>query len=41
MYNSAAFSPDSPIGSFRAWRLQLLIHNIGWYLVYETANLGR
>jgi len=40
MYTSAAFSPDSPTGFFRDWPLQLLIHNIDWYVVYETANLG-
>jgi hypothetical protein len=40
-YASVASFPDSPTGSFRAWPLQLLFHNIGWYLVYETDNVGR
>jgi predicted kinase len=40
-YASVASFPDSPTGSFCAWPLQLLFHNIGWYLVYETDNVGR
>ena len=40
-YASVASFPDSPTGCFRAWPLQLLFHNIGWYLVYETDNVGR
>jgi len=40
-YASVASFADSPSGCFRAWPLQLLFHNIGWYLVYETDNIGR
>ncbi|MCP9793548.1 AAA family ATPase [Vulcanococcus limneticus] len=28
-------------GSFRAWPLQLLFHNISWYLAFETYTPGR
>ncbi len=28
-------------GRFRAWPLQLLFHNISWYLAFETAEIGR
>lgn len=28
-------------GRFRAWPLQLLFHNISWYLAFETFQLGR
>ena len=27
-------------GRFRAWPLQLLFHNISWYLAFETAGIG-
>ena len=27
-------------GSFRVWPLQLLLHNIGWYLVFEEDAIG-
>ena len=40
-YVSVASFQDSPSGSFRAWPLQLLFHNIGWYLIYEEDNVGR
>jgi predicted kinase len=40
-YASVASFPDSPSGTFRAWPLQLLFHNIGWYLVYEEDSVGR
>jgi predicted kinase len=40
-YISAAAFADSPCGTFRAWPLQLLFHNIGWYLVVEDDNVGR
>jgi len=39
-YVSVASFADSPIGSFRVWPLQLLFHNIGWYLVYEEDAIG-
>ena len=28
-------------GRFRAWPLQLLFHNISWYLAFETFQIGR
>jgi hypothetical protein len=40
-YASVASFADSPSGSFRVWPLQLLFHNIGWYLVYEEDAIGR
>ena len=40
-YASVASFPGSPSGVFRAWPLQLLFHNIGWYLVYEEDSIGR
>jgi len=40
-YASVAGFADSPSGSFRAWPLQLLFHNIGWYLVFEEDSVGR
>ncbi|KEF42154.1 MAG: hypothetical protein ER33_07270 [Cyanobium sp. CACIAM 14] len=39
-YASVASFADSPSGSFRVWPLQLLFHNIGWYLVYEEDAIG-
>ncbi|WP_158217059.1 AAA family ATPase [Synechococcus sp. 8F6] len=27
-------------GSFRAWPLQLIFHNISWYLAFETSPIG-
>ena len=40
-YASVASFQDSPSGLFRAWPLQLLFHNVGWYLVYEEDSVGR
>lgn len=28
-------------GSFRAWPMQLIFHNISWYLAFETSPIGR
>ena len=39
-YASVASFADSPSGLFRVWPLQLLFHNIGWYLVYEEDAIG-
>jgi predicted kinase len=39
-YASVGSYAGSPSGSFRVWPLQLLFHNIGWYLVYEEDALG-
>ena len=40
-YASVASFPGSPLGSFRAWPLQLLFHTIGWYLVFEEDSPGQ
>ena len=40
-YRHASRFPDSPDGELRVWPLQLLFHNIGWYLVYELDAIGR
>ena len=39
-YASVGSFPDSPGGSLRVWPLQLLFHNIGWYLVFEDDAIG-
>ncbi|MCS5693416.1 WYL domain-containing protein [Cyanobium sp. FGCU-6] len=39
-YVSVGSFADSPDGAFRVWPLQLLFHNIGWYLVYEEDAIG-
>jgi predicted kinase len=39
-YASVACFTDSPSGSFRAWPMQLVFHNIGWYLVFEEDKVG-
>jgi hypothetical protein len=40
-YASAASYPASPDGELRVWPLQLIFHNIGWYLIYEEDAIGR
>jgi hypothetical protein len=40
-YVSVGSFADSPNGTFRVWPLQLLFHNIGWYLVFEEDNPGQ
>lgn len=40
-YLSVASFANSPQGSLRVWPLQLLFHNIAWYLVYEEDAVGR
>jgi predicted kinase len=32
--------PDSPDGELRVWPLQLIFHNVGWYLLFETDQVG-
>ena len=32
---------ESPSGELRVWPLQLIFHNVGWYLLYEEDHLGR
>jgi predicted kinase len=39
-YVSVGSFADSPSGAFRVWPLQLLFHNIGWYLVFEEDAIG-
>ncbi|MFZ4566908.1 MAG: AAA family ATPase [Prochlorococcaceae cyanobacterium] len=39
-YASVGTFADSPSGRFCVWPLQLLFHNIGWYLVYEDDAIG-
>jgi len=40
-FSSAGSFNDSPVGEQRLWPLQLIFHNIGWYLLYEEDNIGR
>ena len=39
-YDSAASFPGGPDGELRLWPLQLIFHNIGWYLIYEEDSIG-
>jgi len=32
---------DSPEGYLRVWPLQLIFHNVGWYLIYEEDHIGQ
>ena len=32
---------ESPSGELRVWPLQLIFHNVGWYLLFEEDHLGR
>jgi hypothetical protein len=32
---------DSPDGELRVWPLQLIFHNVGWYLLFEQDQVGR
>ena len=31
----------SPAGELRVWPLQLIFHNVGWYLLFEEDQVGR
>jgi predicted kinase len=31
---------DGPSGELRVWPLQLIFHNVGWYLLFEEDHLG-
>ncbi|MCP9928856.1 AAA family ATPase [Cyanobium sp. CH-040] len=31
---------DSPAGELRVWPLQLIFHNVGWYLLFEEDQVG-
>ncbi len=39
-YDQVGSYDGGPAGTIRAWPLQLLFHNIGWYLVYEEDTVG-
>lgn len=32
---------ESPSGELRVWPLQMIFHNVGWYLLFEEDHLGR
>ena len=32
---------DSPEGELRVWPLQLIFHNVGWYLLFEEDHIGQ
>ncbi len=32
---------DSPDGELRVWPLQLIFHNVGWYLLFEDDHIGQ
>jgi hypothetical protein len=40
-FSDAARFDDTPSAQMRVWPLQLLFHNIGWYLAYEEDAVGR
>ena len=40
-YDTAGSFDASQKGTFQAWPLQLIFHNIGWYLIYEDDFTGR
>ena len=39
-YLSVGSFADSPAGELRVWPLQLIFHNVGWYLLYEEDQVG-
>jgi predicted kinase len=40
-YPGAGRFDESPAGELCVWPLQLIFHNVGWYLIYEEDNIGR
>ncbi|MEB3332745.1 MAG: AAA family ATPase [Synechococcaceae cyanobacterium] len=40
-FSDAAQFDEAPPAQMRVWPLQLLFHNIGWYLAYEDDAVGR
>jgi len=38
---SVGTNPDSPAGELRVWPLQLIFHNVGWYLLFEDDHIGQ
>ena len=39
-YSGVGSFADSPAGELRVWPLQLIFHNVGWYLLYEEDQVG-
>jgi hypothetical protein len=39
-YSGVGSFADSPDGELRVWPLQLIFHNVGWYLLYEEDQVG-
>ena len=40
-FSWAGSHAESPSGELRVWPLQLIFHNVGWYLLFEEDHLGR
>ncbi len=40
-YPSVGSYSDSPDGELRVWPLQLIFHNVGWYLLFEEDQVGQ
>jgi hypothetical protein len=40
-YRGVGSNPDSPEGELRVWPLQLIFHNVGWYLLFEADQIGQ
>jgi predicted kinase len=40
-YDGMGSFADSPEGELRVWPLQLIFHNVGWYLLYEEDHVGQ
>ena len=39
-YQGVGSFAGSPAGALRVWPLQLIFHNVGWYLLYEEDQVG-
>ena len=39
-YSGVGSFADSPAGELRVWPLQLIFHNVGWYLLFEEDHVG-
>ncbi len=40
-YDGMGSFADSPEGELRVWPLQLIFHNVGWYLLFEEDHVGQ
>ena len=40
-FDGVGSNPDSPEGELRVWPLQLIFHNVGWYLLFEHDQIGQ